>query len=456
MAEHKDVRPIESKSELMAWIEKGNKPKDQWRIGTEHEKFCFLKKDLSPLPYGGDHGIEALLYEMGQCMAWDPIMEGDNIIGLIKNDEAGGSVTLEPGGQLELSGAPLKTLHETCSEVNEHLKHAKKAGKKLGIGYLGAGFSPKWKLDEIELMPKGRYDIMSAHMPKVGKLGLDMMFRSTTVQVNLDFSSEADMTKKFRTSLALQPITTAIFANSPFTDGKLNGYLSYRSALWLDTDPARTGMIPWAFEDGMGFERYTDYALDIPMYFFYRDGKYLNATQGTFRQFMAGEHPQYKGEKPSLIDWENHLSTLFPEVRLKRFLEMRGADGGRWRKLCAMPALWVGLLYDGTALDAAWDLVKDWTDEERQQLREDVPKLALDAPFRDGTVNDIAKQVLEISRIGLKNRNFKNPLCEDETTYLESIQRIVDEGKPPASRMIEQFENEWHGDIDQIFKHYAY
>ncbi len=456
MAVDTKVQPVESKSELVAWIEKGNKPKEQWRIGTEHEKFCFLKKDLSPLPYGGDHGIEALLYEMGQCMAWDPIMEGNNIIGLLKNGGKDGSVTLEPGGQLELSGAPLENLHQTCSEVNEHLKHAKTAGKKLGIGYLGVGFSPKWKLSEIELMPKGRYDIMSAHMPKVGKLGLDMMFRSTTVQVNLDFASEADMTKKFRTSLALQSVTTAIFANSPFTDGKLNGFQSYRSALWLDTDPARTGMIPFVFEDGMGFERYTDYALDVPMYFFYRGGKYLNATGGTFRQFMAGQHPQKMGEKPTLVDWENHLSTLFPEVRLKRFLEMRGADGGRWRKLCAMPALWVGLLYDSSALDAAWDLVKDWSAEERQQMRNDVPKLGLATPFRCGTVQDIAKQVVDISRQGLKNRKRLNPLCDDETIYLDSVQRIVDEGKSPASRMIEQYENDWNGNIDKIFEHYAY
>ncbi len=454
MAIDTKVQPVENKTELVAWIEKGNKPKEQWRIGTEHEKFCFLKEDLSPLPYGGDHGIEALLYEMGKCMHWDPIMEGQNIIGLQNTEK--GSVTLEPGGQLELSGAPLENLHQTCSEVNEHLKHAKTAGKRLGIGYLGAGFSPKWKLDEIPLMPKGRYKIMSAHMPKVGKRGLDMMFRSCTVQVNLDFASEADMTKKFRTSLALQSVTTAIFANSPFTDGKLNGYQSYRSALWLDTDPVRTGMIPFVFEDGMGFERYVDYALDIPMYFFYRDGEYLNATGGTFRQFMAGEHPQRKGEKPTLIDWENHLSTLFPEVRLKRFLEMRGADGGRWRKLCAMPALWVGLLYDDTALNAAWDLVKDWSAEERQQMRNDVPKLGLKTPFRKGTVQDIAKQVVEISRLGLKNRKQLNPLCDDETIYLDSVQRIVDEGKSPASRLIEQYENDWNRDIDKIFEHYAY
>jgi glutamate--cysteine ligase len=448
---------IEDKQELVAYLEAGNKSRDDWRIGTEHEKFGFHRSDLSPVAYDGPSGIAALLGEMSKRFDWKAKYEGENITALSDpHCELGGSITLEPGGQFELSGAPLKTIHETCSEVNAHLEQVREAGDALGIGMLGLGFSPKWTMAETPRMPKGRYGIMAAYMPTVGTLGLDMMFRSCTVQVNLDFSDEADMVKKLRVSLALQPIATALFANSPFKEGKPNGFLSYRSEIWRDTDNQRAGMLPFAFEDGMGFERYVDYAIDVPMYFVSRQGRYINATGSTFRDFLDGRLPQLPGERPTLSDWSDHLTTLFPEVRMKRFLEMRGADGGPWRRLCALPALWTGLLYDSTSLDAAWDLVKDWSEEERQALRDAVPRQGLNAPFRDGTALPIARQVLAIAQAGLKMRNFTNNSGDDETVFLESLEEIVASGQTPAELLLRKYENEWQGDIDKIFVAEAY
>jgi glutamate--cysteine ligase len=453
----KSGRPVEGRDELVAYLEVGCKPSADWRIGTEHEKFGFHTADLSPVPYDGPSGIAALLNEMCARFGWEPVHEGENVIAL-KDPccAAGGSITLEPGGQFELSGAPLRTIHETCGEVNTHLAQVREAGGALGIGMLGLGFSPKWTMAETPRMPKGRYKIMSAYMPKVGSLGLDMMFRSCTVQVNLDFSSEADMVKKLRVSLALQPVATALFANSPFTEGRPNGFLSFRGEIWRDTDKARTGMLPWAFEDGMGFERYVDYALDVPMYFVYRDGRYIDAAGSSFRDFLAGRLPQLPGERPSLSDWADHLTTLFPEVRLKKFLEMRGADGGPWRRLCALPALWTGILYDQASLDAAWDLVKDWTAAERQALRDAVPRLGLNTPFRDGTLLRIARQVLKIAEAGLSARARLNGSDEDETIFLESLQEIVGSKMTPAELLLRKYEREWQGDIDRIFIAEAY
>ncbi len=458
MADNGAAHPeVTSRDELAAWLEAGCKPKDAWRIGTEHEKLGFHTDDLSPLPYEGDRGVRAMLEELWGRFGWQPIFEGDNIIGLREPDrDPGGTITLEPGGQFELSGAPLENLHQTCEEVNTHLARVRAAGEELGIGFLGLGFSPKWRLSEIPRMPKGRYAIMTPYMRKKGKRGLDMMYRSATVQVNLDFSDEADMVKKFRVALALQPVATAIFANSPFTDGKPNGYLSYRSAVWLDTDPDRTGMLPFVFEPGMGFERYVDYALDVPMYFFHEGDRYIDATSGTFRQYLEGKHPARPGRRPTLEDWSDHLTTLFPEVRLKHFLEMRGADGGPWRRLCALPALWTGLLYDADALAAAWDLVRDWTEAERWELRRTVPKLALKTPFRQGTVQDIAREMLAISEAGLKARHRLDSRFQDETQYLGTVRRIVSSGQTPAEEMLEKYHTVWGGDIDHVFQEYAY
>src|SRR5262245_2305213 len=402
--------PVGSRDDLVAWIAAGSKPKERWRIGTEHEKFLFHTDSLGPVPYAGPRGVRSLMEGLMARFGWVPIVEGDTIIALKRpsGEADAGTVSLEPGGQFELSGAPLGTVHELGAETQLHLDQVRAVGDELGIGFLGVGFSPNWTFQETPRMPKQRYDVMSRYMPQVGSRGLDMMYRTATIQVNLDFADEADMVKKFRVSLALQPIATAIFACSPFTEGKPNGYLSMRSEVWRDTDKRRTGMLPFVFETGMGFERYADYALDVPMYFVYRDGQYIDAAGASFRDFLAGKLAQLPGERPTLDDWSDHLTTLFPEVRMKRFLEMRGADGGRWRRICAVPAWWVGLLYDATALDAAWDLVKSWTAEERQALRDGVPRTALRTPFRKTNVLDLAREALAIAQAGLERRALQD------------------------------------------------
>ncbi len=444
---------IASKAQLVEFAESGNKPSEKWRIGTEHEKFGFTLDTLEPLPYGGPSGIEAMLKGL-QRFGWQPDFEGDNVIALSME---GCSISLEPGGQLELSGAAVENLHQTCSEVHTHLAQVKEVGDEIGVGFLGLGFSPKWTLAETPIMPKGRYKIMRDYMPTRGQHGRDMMFRSCTVQVNLDYSSEADMIKKFRTSLALQPLATALFANSPFTEARPNGHLSHRSFIWTDTDPDRTGMLPFVFEEGFSFEQYVDYALDVPMYFVYRDGTYVSAAGQSFRDFMKGELPALPGELPNLVDWDNHLTTLFPEVRMKRFLEMRGADGGPWRRLCALPALWVGLLYDNTALDSAWDLVKGWSSEDRQRLREDVITKALKTEMPDGrTMRDFASEILDVASSGLKARKRMDSFGDDETHFLNALKTTVETGQTPAEEMLEKFHSDWQEKIDPVFTEYAY
>lgn len=448
---------VRSKDDLVQWIADGSKPKSGWRIGTEHEKFVFNTDTLSPAPYEGPRGIRALMQAMIDRFGWEPIMEGDNIIAL-KRPKGQGSetISLEPGGQFELSGAPVETLHETCGEARGHLEQVADIGKDLGLGFLGLGFSPTWILDEMPHMPKQRYQVMTRYMPMMGSHGLDMMYRTCTIQVNLDFGDEADMVKKFRVSLALQPIATAIFAASPFKEGKPNGYRSLRSEVWRDTDRNRTGMLPFVFEEGMSFERYTEYALNVPMYFIYRDGRYIDVAGASFRDFMDGRLPQLPGERPTLDDWSDHLTTLFPEVRMKRFLEMRGADGGRWRRICALPALWVGLLYDQTALDAAWDLVKSWTAEERQQLRDAVPAAALNAQFRRGVLRDIAAEAVAIARAGLKGRGRLNARQQDETIHLAFVEETVASGRSPADDLLERYTGVWQQDINHVFTDYAF
>jgi len=447
--------PIESKAQLIEELAAGSKPEAQWRIGTEHEKFPFLTDTLAPVPYHGPRSIKALLDGLKDRFGWTGVYEGENIIAL--SDPAGlGNVSLEPGGQFELSGAPLNTVHDTCEEVHEHLAQVREVGDRLGIGFLGLGASPIWSLAETPVMPKGRYGIMAPYMDKVGKYGRDMMFRTCTVQVNLDFASEADMVKKLRVSLALQPVATALFANSPFLDGKPNGFLSYRSEVWRDTDNQRAGMLPFAFEPGMGFERYVDYALDVPMYFVIRNGKFVNTAGESFRDFLAGRLPQLPGEKPVLKDWADHLTTIFPEVRLKRYLEMRGADSGPWRRLCALPALWVGLLYHQPSLDAAWELVKHWTAEERQKLRDDVPKLALAATIRGRTVREIAAETLLLARKGLEARNRQGCKGKTEAAFLDPLDEIVATGKTAAENLLALYHGSWHGDVKRVFRDFAY
>jgi glutamate--cysteine ligase len=450
-----DMTPIETRDELVAWFEAGIKPKSQFRIGTEHEKFAFSIGDRRPVPYEGRRSIRSLLEGMQHLLGWEPIMEDGNIIGLF-DVTGGGAISLEPGGQFELSGAPVETVHQTCSELMAHLAQVKEIARPLGIGFLGLGMAPTWRRADVPTMPKGRYRIMSAYMPKVGTLGLDMMYRTCTVQTNLDFSSEADMVKKLRVSLALQPVATAMFANSPFTEGKPNGFLSFRSEIWRDTDADRSGMLPWAFEPGMGFERWTDYALDVPMYFLKRGDRYIDVAGLSFRDLMAGKLPGQPGERASISDWANHLSTIFPEVRLKRYLEMRGADGGPWRRLPALPAYWVGILYDDDALDAAWALVKDWTADERQKLRDDVPKLGLRATVRDRDVLHLARTTLRLAEHGLQRRKRLDRNGRDETRYLRPIQEVVARDITPAEELLEKFHGPWGGSVEPLFTEYAY
>lgn len=444
--------PITDRAQLVAVLASGEKPRDAWRIGTEHEKFGFRLGDLRPPTFDGERGIEALLKGLTR-FGWDPVDEGGRTIALLKD---GASVTLEPAGQLELSGAPLDTIHQTCREVGSHLYEVKAVADELRLGFLGMGFQPKWRRDEMPWMPKGRYRIMREYMPKVGSLGLDMMTRTCTVQVNLDYASEADMVKKFRVSLALQPVATALFADSPFTEGKPNGYLSYRSHIWTDTDADRTGMLDFVFEDGFGYERYVDYLLDVPMYFSYRDGIYHDASGKSFRKFLRGELDVLPGVLPTLRDWNDHMTTAFPEVRLKKYLEMRGADGGPWNRLCALPAFWTGLLYDDAALDAAWDLVKDFTLEQRNLMRDEVPRLALGAPAPGGTLRELAREALKISVAGLSRRARLNSKGVDETGFLDALVEIVESGQTPAERKLELFHGEWNGDIDRLFREFAY
>ncbi|MES2443127.1 MAG: glutamate--cysteine ligase [Pseudomonadota bacterium] len=440
---------IESRDQLIAYFARGEKPKERWRIGTEHEKFVYWKDSHRAPSYEEPGGIHALLIGLTRY-GWTPIYEGENVIALSGPD---GAISLEPAGQFELSGAPLENLHQTCAETGRHLEQVKAVGDRLGIGFLGLGMWPDKARSELPIMPKGRYRIMLDHMPRVGSMGLDMMLRTCTIQVNLDYESEADMAKKFRVGLALQPLATALFANSPFTEGKPNGMLSYRSHIWSDTDPARTGMLPFVFEDGFGYERYADYALDVPMYFVYRDGKYIDAAGQSFRDFLKGELPAYPGQLPTIDDWADHLSTAFPEVRLKQFLEMRGADGGRWGRICALPALWVGLLYDSQALDAAWDLVKDWDIAGRQALRDAVPRLALDAPLPGGgKLRDIAGEVLDIAGAGLTARARLNSTGDNESGFLDPLREVVRTGKVPAQTLLDRFNGDWEGDIARVYE----
>ncbi|XP_002974231.2 glutamate--cysteine ligase, chloroplastic isoform X1 [Selaginella moellendorffii] len=428
-----------TKLDLVDYLASGCKPKSRWRIGTEHEKFGFDKSTLKPLDYPQ---ISQLFEGLCERFNWQKEMEGDKVTGLKKD---GQSISLEPGGQLELSGAPLETLHATCAELSSHLYEVKAVSEEMGVGFFGMGFHPKWPVEVFDMMPKGRFQIMRNYLPKVGKFGLDTMFRTCTVQVNLDFSSEEDMVKKFRVSLALQPVVTAIFANSPFTEGAPNGYLSYRSLTYTDMDGDRTGDLPFVFEDGFSFERYVDYALEVPMVFVYRDGKHVDCTGRSFKDFLLGRLPELPGELPTLSDWENHINTIYPEVRLKKYLEMRGADEGPWKRLCALPALWVGLLYDEEALESAYQLIEDWSRAERAMLRREAPKLGLKTRFRNGTLKDVAQEVLELAKEGLERRGY------NEVKFLEGVAEIVETGVTPAERLLELYNGKWNKCVDPMF-----
>ncbi len=451
-----DSSPIEGLDDLVAYMAAGNKPKERWRIGTEHEKFPFYVDGNAPVPYEGERGIKALLDGMQKTLGWEPIIDAGRIIGLVE-PTGQGAISLEPGGQFELSGAPVETIHQTCREGNAHLAQLREIAEPLGIRFLGLGGSPKWTLAQTPRMPKSRYDIMTAYMPKVGSQGLDMMYRTCTIQVNLDFSSEADMRRKMQVSLRLQPLSTALFANSPFTEGRPNGLKSWRGEIWRDTDNQRSGLLPFCFSPEFGFADYVEWALDVPMYFLIRNGRYYDCTHVTFRQFMDGAlRNAVPDGMPTMGDWANHLSTLFPDVRLKRFLEMRGADGGPWRRICALPAFWVGLLYDEEALDAADALTKSWTYEDVLAMRDAVPAQGIGMPFGSGTLRDIARDVLAISRLGLRNRNRRNAEGYDESTFLSTLDEVVARGTTSAEEMLTAYHTRWGGSIEPAFMEYAY
>ena len=451
-----DNTPITSKRELIEALEAGCKPENQFKIGTEHEKFGFCVESLTPIPYEGEHGIANLLDGMQGLLGWERIEEQGNIIGLAE-PSGGGAISIEPGGQFELSGAPLSNLHQTCHEANTHLGQVQELSKPFGVGFLGIGMAPTWSYQDMPNMPKSRYQIMTDYIPKVGKYGLDMMYRTATIQVNLDFSSESDMRRKMQVGLALQPIATALFANSPFTNGRPNGFKSFRGEIWSDLDPDRTGPLPFVFEEGFGFEKYVDWALEVPMYFVKRGDQYHQATHVSFQLFMDGAlKDAIPNGNATIGDWNNHLSTLFPDVRLKTFIEMRGADGGPWQGICALPAFWVGLLYNQGSLDQAWQIIKDWTAEERHNLRKDVNRLGLSTPFRNQTVLDIAKDLLKLSENGLKSRNYLNDEGFDETQFLVTLEDVVGSGQTPADILLSKFNGAWQGDITKVFDEFAF
>jgi glutamate--cysteine ligase len=447
--------PIEHESQLAEYLAAGCKPPEDWRIGTEHEKFGYCKDNQLPIPYDGPRSVRAVLEGLRDAHGWSPVEEGDKLIGLEKD---GANVSLEPGGQLELSGAPLENIHQTCNEVNNHLAEVEDVADKVGVGFIGLGAAPIWTHEQMPMMPKGRYKLMDSYMQRVGTMGQTMMRRTCTVQVNLDFSSEPDMVQKLRVALALQPVATALFANSPFLDGKPNGHKSWRARVWRDLDPDRTGMLPFVFDEGFGFEAYVDYALDVPMYFVYREGRYIDALGQSFRDFLRGELPALPGEKPTLSDWADHLTTIFPEARIKKFMEMRGADGGPWRRLCALPAFWVGLMYDQTALDAAWDVAKAWDAKTRDALRVAASVDGLQAQVGDIRMERLAREVLDISEAGLRTRGRAGGggMIPDETHFLGALRDSVDTGVTPADELLEAYHGRWQGDLSRIYDEFSY
>ena len=446
---------IENKNQLIQYFEDGCKPKSSWKIGTEHEKFGFIKRNLKPLPYQGDCSVLSVLKGLIDTFGWKPIEENKFIIGLNKDSA---NITLEPGGQLELSGALLDSVHETCLEVATHLAEVKTIADRICAGFIGLGSAPEWKHKEMPIMPKDRYKLMAPYMEKVGSSGTKMMFRTCTVQVNLDYDSETDMIKKMRVGLALQQIATALFAASPFFEGKITGFKSYRSRIWHNTDKSRTGMLPFVFDEGYGFEAWVNYALKVPMYFVKRNNKYINAMGLSFNDFLNGKLSVLPNERPKLSDWVDHLTTIFPEVRLKQFIEMRGADAGPWSRICALPAFWVGIIYDQQALDTAWDICKDWTDEERFKLYKDVSKLGFDATIRNRSVKKLAHEILLLSDNGLKNRNKMNihNTKENECEFLSPLFSSLEQGISLADEILIRYNKDWSKDLKQIYNEYSY
>ncbi len=435
--------PIESFAQLADYMASGCKPRAQWRIGAEHEKFGWLTDSRAPLPYAGARSISTIFTELERRYGWTPLKEGANTIGLTRN---GANVSLEPGGQFELSGAPLASALDVAAELQNHLDEVRSIADPLGIRFMGIGAAPEWSGPQMPVMPKGRYKLMTEYMGRVGTHGTQMMYRTCTVQVNLDYGSEADMVQKLRVALALQPVATALFASSPFFEGKLNGHKSWRSRIWRGLDNARTGMLPFAFEDGMGFQRYVDWVLDVPMYFVFRDGKYIDALGQSFRDFLKGELPALPGEKPTLSDWADHMTTVFPEARVKKFIEMRGADCGDQPHIDALPAFWVGLMYDQTALDAAWDLVKGFDAATREGLRVAASVSALQGEAEGVRLIDLARAAVGLSHAGLAARGL------GEERLLAPLVASLESGKVQADKWLDLYRGAWGGDLGRIYE----
>ncbi len=449
-------KAIESKEQLVEWFKLGNKNKKDWKVGTEHEKFAYnfseQKNIFTPADYESINGIGSFLDEISK-FGWEKVIEEGKVIGLKKDKQ---SITLEPGGQIELSGAPLKDIHHACKETNEHLKLVKEAGKKLNITLLGLGLRPQDNKDAVPWMPKPRYKIMKNYMPTKGKKGLDMMLNTCTVQANLDYSDEQDMQMKTLLSVKIQPIVTALFANSPLSMGKPNGFLSKRRYIWMDTDPDRCGVLKIAFDEDFSFLKYINFALSVPMYFVKREGKYIDCSGSSFNDFFKGELVQLPGEKPTISDWEDHLSTIFTEVRIKQFIEVRGADAGSWRRTCALPAFWVGLLYDDLALSKALDLCKNWNFEMVEKLSYDVAKDGLKANIDGIIVNEIASQLINYSKEGLNRRNITDGSGLNETHFLKVLEETITEKMTPAEQLLLDYNNTWDGNITSLIKEMSY
>ncbi len=441
---------LQSLDDCVNYFHAGETPEEDWVIGTEHEKIAVYEDTFERVPYEGERGIAVLLERISKQGEWVPILEGSKIIGLKRG---GASITLEPGGQFELSGAPLATIKETCAEFNSHVDQVKAISEDLGIVWLSLGVDPLHPVSDVPVMPKSRYQIMRDYLPTRGSLGLEMMHLSATVQANFDFSDEADMVAKVRTAMGCTPLVSALFANSPFSARGENGFVTKRLAIWADTDPDRCGLLPFVFDSGFGYERYTDWALDVPIFFLIRDGHYIPAGGLTFRGFMENG---LEGHRALLSDWDMHLTTLFPEVRLKQIIEVRGADAVPRELTCALPAIWKGLLYDADALDQAWDLVSSFTFEERVEGQVSVARKGLGAELGGQSVKPLADQLLEIASGGLDRISTRRGIEGGEQNFIAPLRRILESGKSPGEVMLDRWRNEWNGSLERLISYARY
>jgi len=443
-----------NKNELIGYFFDGVKSKNNLKIGVEHEKFILNKESLKPISYYENNGIKNILEKL-TTLGWEPLYDDNKntIIAVKKGKQA---ITLEPGGQIELSGAPLDNIHETCEETTNHLKELKKLGNEFNFILLGIGVEPNLKLDDFPWMPKQRYKIMRKYMEQVGTLGHHMMKRTCTNQVNIDYSSEEDMINKIRLILNLESIATAIFSNSPFDQGNVSKYRSLRSHFWHHTDPNRTGLLPFVFDKDFNFEKYTDYALNIPMYFIRREHKYINMTQYTFKDYLEGKCTKVNYEA-TLDDWEDHLTTLFPQVRLKHYLEIRSMDACNWDLICSQPAFWIGILYDDEILDKIKQITEDWKGEDRQYLNKRVPEDGLKTEFKKRKLIDFAQEFFELSKKGLSKRNQLSKNGEfDESIHMKDLENNLTDGCSPADCLITKFNTTWEKSVLPIYKELAY